>query len=59
MKNKGIILGIIFLILLNIYISFETINPINKYFKYISEYDNYILKISKDDKMLSNEDYEY
>lgn len=59
MKNKGIILGIIFLILLNIYISFETINPINKYFKYISEYDNYILKISKDDKMLTNEDYEY
>lgn len=59
MKNKGIILGIIFLILLNIYISFETINPINKYFKYISDYDNYILKISKDDKMLTNEDYEY
>lgn len=59
MKNKGIILGIIFLILLNIYISFEKINPINKYFKYISEYDNYILKISKDDKMLTNEDYEY
>ncbi|MBO5414535.1 MAG: hypothetical protein J6A17_02795 [Bacilli bacterium] len=59
MKNKEIILGIIFLILLNIYISFETINPINKYFKYISEYDNYILKISKDDKMLTNEDYEY
>ena len=59
MKNKGIILGIIFLILLNIYISFETINPINKYFKYISEYDNYILKIRKDDKMLTNEDYEY
>lgn len=59
MKNKGIILGIIFLILLNIYISIETINPINKYFKYISEYDNYILKISKDDKMLTNEDYEY
>lgn len=59
MKNKEIILGIIFLILLNIYISFETINPINKYFKYISEYDSYILKISKDDKMLTNEDYEY
>lgn len=59
MKNKEIILGIIFLILLNIYVSFETINPINKYFKYISEYDNYILKISKDDKMLTNEDYEY
>lgn len=59
MKNKEIILGIIFLILLNIYISFETINPINKYFKYISEYDNYILKISKDDKILTNEDYEY
>ncbi len=59
MKNKEIILGIIFLILLNIYISFETINPINKYYKYISEYDNYILKISKDDKMLTNEDYEY
>lgn len=59
MKNKEIILGIIFLILLNIYISFETINPINKYFKYISEYDNYILKISKDNKMLTNEDYEY
>lgn len=59
MKNKSIILGILFLTLLNIYISFETINPINKYFKYISEYDNYILKISKDDKMLTNEDYEY
>ena len=59
MKNKEIILGIIFLILLNIYISFETINPINKYFKYISEHDNYILKISKDDKMLTSEDYEY
>lgn len=59
MKNKEIILGIIFLILLNIYISFETINPINKYFKYISDYDNYILKISKDDKILTNEDYEY
>ena len=59
MKNKEIILVIIFLILLNIYISFETINPINKYFKYISEYDNYILKISKDNKMLTNEDYEY